>query len=288
MMTEPPLHKSTFKKSFVTTVETPKENDQEESKVAFHKPCLFCAHDHTMDSCVKMSNKLHKDKIEFLRTNGLCFACLKRGHLTKACKRHLTSQICSKKHPTVLHIRNTSSSLGGDLPCPQTNVHKKPCYTGCTADCKLAIIPVKVKAAKGSRVSQTYAFLDPGSSATFCKEKLMRRLNLNGKRIEILLKTMGQEKPVKTFRLSGLEVSKLNRDYFIELPETFTQSSIALSQENIPHEEDIRRWPYLKDVRLHSIEADVDLLIGINVPKVMEPLRVINSQKDGPYAVQII
>lgn len=30
-----------------------------------------------------------------------------------------------------------------------------------TADCKLAIIPVKVKASKGSRVFKTYAFLNP-------------------------------------------------------------------------------------------------------------------------------
>ncbi len=76
----------------------------------------------------------------------------------------------------------------------------------------------------------------------------MRRLNMAGKQIKSLLKTMGQEKPIKTFRLSGLEVSGLDSDYFIKLPETFTQSSIPVSQENIPREEDIKKWPYLKDV----------------------------------------
>lgn len=107
-----------------------------------------------------------------------------------------------------------------------------------------------------------------------------------GKRIEIFLKTMEWEKPIKTFQLSNLEVSGLDSDYFIEMPENFTQSSISVSQKNIPREEDIKKWLYMKDARLCSIKADIDMLIGINVPKAMEPLRINNSQKDGPYAVQ--
>ncbi|KAL0189854.1 hypothetical protein M9458_016953 [Cirrhinus mrigala] len=94
----------------------------------------------------------------------------------------------------------------------------------------------------------------------------------------ILLKTMGHEKPVKTYSLNG--------NNFIELPKVFTQSSIPVSQEIIPKQDDIRRWAYLNDVQLDSTEAEVDLLIGVNVPEAMEPLKVINSQTDGPYAVQ--
>lgn len=48
---------------------------------------------------------------------------------------------------------------------------------------------------------------------------------------------------------------------------------------------DIKRWPYLKDVHLRPIKAEVVLLIGANVLKAMEPLRVINSQHEVPYAV---
>lgn len=40
-------------------------------------------------------------------------------------------------------------------------------------DYKLAIVPVKIKACNGSNIIQTNAFLDPGSSATFCTENLM-------------------------------------------------------------------------------------------------------------------
>lgn len=242
-VTEPPMHKSSCRKSFVTTVssiEASKQNSQPKknqghANVAFNKPCLFCDYDHAMDSCVKMVDIPHKDKMYFLRTNGLCFACLKQGYLTKACKKRLTCQICSKKHPTVLHIKN--ATLDGGSPNSQIDVHKKDDdskkanssrpvimavvsteHTGAgSAECKLAIIPVKLKATKGSRVFHTYAFLVPGSSSTFCMERLMRRLNMAGKQIKIMLKTMGQEKPIKTFRLSGLEVSGLDSNYCPEL-----------------------------------------------------------------------
>ncbi|KAK0148998.1 hypothetical protein N1851_010605 [Merluccius polli] len=152
-------------------------------------------------------------------------------------------------------------------------------------DHKLAIVPVRVKATKGSHSIETYAFLDPGSSATFCTEKLMEELSVRGRKTEIVLQTMCYEKPVKTFKLCGLEVCSLEGNEFIELPEVFTQQAIPVSDQNIPREEDLKQWPYLNEVKLNSIKADVSLLIGVNIPKAMEPLKVINSQDNGPYAV---
>lgn len=47
----------------------------------------------------------------------------------------------------------------------------------------LAIVPVQVKAGKGSKVVNYYAFLDPGSNASFCTDKLMTELNLCGRTV---------------------------------------------------------------------------------------------------------
>lgn len=49
---------------------------------------------------------------------------------------------------------------------------------------------------------------------------------------------------------------------------------------------DISQRPYLKEVCLLRIEAEVGLLIGANNPKAIEPLQVINSEDEGPYAVK--
>lgn len=77
-------------------------------------------------------------------------------------------------------------------------------------DCKLPIVPVQVKSNKGSRIINTYAFLDKGSTAVFCTESLMHKLHLTGREGNILLRTMGQERVVSGHIVSGLEVAALD------------------------------------------------------------------------------
>lgn len=133
---------------------------------------------------------------------------------------------------------------------------------------------------------ETYAFIDPGSSATFCSQALMNQLNMSGRKTEILLRTMGQKKVMQSYVLSRLEVCGLEEKDVVELPNVFTQNSIPVRRENIPLQKDIDRWSYLKEVRLPLLDADVGLLIRTNAHKAMEPWKVIHSQKDGPYAVK--
>ncbi|KAJ8362365.1 hypothetical protein AAFF_G00378230 [Aldrovandia affinis] len=160
--------------------------------------------------------------------------------------------------------------------------------TGAGRNCTLAIVPVRVNVTKGNRSVLTYAFLDPGSSAMFCTENLMKRLHAKGRKTEILLRTMGQERPVKSFGLTGLEVTNLEGTTHLNLLRVYTQDRIPVSKENIPTQNDLEKWPYLSGIQLDEIDADIDLLIGINVPKAMEPWHIINSQGNGPYAVKTL
>ncbi|XP_059184653.1 uncharacterized protein LOC131967729 [Centropristis striata] len=61
---------------------------------------------------------------------------------------------------------------------------------------------------------------------------------------------------------------------------------MPVSSLNVPQQEDLVQWSYLKDVKLHNIDSGVDLLIGTDAPKVMEPWELINSQDEGPYAAR--
>lgn len=72
----------------------------------------------------------------------------------------------------------------------------------------------------------------------------------------------------------------------IYLPTTYMQDEIPVKKENIPTQEDLRPWRYLKEVKLNPINSDIGLLIGSNVPMALEPWKVINSKQNGPYAVQ--
>ncbi len=105
---------------------------------------------------------------------------------------------------------------------------------------------------KGTHLVKTYAFLDPGSSDTFCTEVLMSELKVNGRRTDILLRIMGDEKQVKIHIVSGLEISSLDGDQFVQLPVVFTQRTIPVHKGNIPQQKVLERWQYLKDVCLPS------------------------------------
>ena len=63
---------------------------------------------------------------------------------------------------------------------------------------------------------------------------------------------------------------------------------MPVTKDSIATQEDILQWSYLNQVKLPKIDAEVELLIGINAANVMEPWQVINSQGDGPYATRTL
>lgn len=100
-------------------------------------------------------------------------------------------QECSAKHPSVLHVakevtvtpENTedASTEGTDEAASAfvATEHETCGATGAgNKECVLAIIPVKIKTKQSDKVNETHAFMDQGSTATFCTEDLMRQLNV--------------------------------------------------------------------------------------------------------------
>lgn len=177
--------------------------------------CLYCDNGHDLMSCLQFEKQPHREKINFVRQNGICFGCLtKGGHLSKDCTQHLYCSICNKQHPSVLHIKALESSKQlKKTPVSSTQVslqdgkHAGVKSMQIYIECLLSIVPVQVKSSKGSKILHTYAFLDPGSLASFSAstEDLMRKLNITGRKTNILLRTMSQDKSVPSYIVSGLK-----------------------------------------------------------------------------------
>ncbi|KAK0139489.1 hypothetical protein N1851_023681 [Merluccius polli] len=251
--------------------------------------CVFCSGNHLLEKCQQFTRKKHRDRISFLKEQGLCFGCFCAGHLSRQCDKRLVCRVCGQNHPSVLHVdKRDKDRADSRFKEPVTSASHQTCgHTGAgDGRCFLSILPVQVKSAKGDRVISTYAFLDPGSTATFCSEHLMQRLNIAGRRTSFLLQTMGQERVVPAYSLSSLEVSGLENNLFYKLPEVLTQKKMPVSLDNIVKEEDLAKWPYLSEVKIPSLMANVDLLIGSNAPRMLEPWEVVNSHGEGPYAIR--
>lgn len=91
-----------------------------------------------------------------------------------------------------------------------------------------------------------------------------------------------------THVITGLEISRLDQNNFIQLPDVFTQKEMPVTMENIPTKKDLARWSYLQKVVIPEIDGNIELLIGTNASKVIEPWEIINSQGEGPYAVKTL
>lgn len=135
-------------------------------------------------------------------------------------------------------------------------------------------------------VLQTYAFLDHGRSTTFCTENLTRRLKFIGEETKIRLHTMTKYKESRTHYITSMEISSLDEDNFIPISEVFTHGTMPVDRQNIPRHEDLKQWPYLKDVKMSEINSSVDLLMFTNVLKALEPIQIVRSQGGGPYATK--
>ncbi|XP_064635233.1 uncharacterized protein LOC135492610 [Lineus longissimus] len=250
--------------------------------------CEFCSGgNHRLETCNQLRSKSHGERLDFLKSKALCFGCLqKAGHYSKFCSNRLTCHICSKSHPTVMH-RNQDEDRTGIASGISPRVNSG--CAGMEKQCAMSIVPVVVKAVNSDIQVNAYAFLDSGSSASFCTEELMKGLNLNGVRTKINLNTMTDvSKPVETFSVKGLEICGLNCDTFVKLPVVYTRQMLPVSKEDIPTQKDLDKWYYLQRIRLPSIDSDIGLLIGTDVPKAMEPWDVIKSEGDGPYAVKTL
>lgn len=256
------------------------------------RTCVFCKRNHTLEECMVIREKTHKDRTEFLKKGGYCFGCLMKGHVSRKCKHRMTCQVFSQKHPTILHFaKNKERDNAGGVMSEGTTVssalvslsHETKACPGVGEDrCVLAIVPVRVKSKKSNWSVEMYAFMDPGTLAPFCTDALARQLNLTGRRTEIILSTMSPMRRVKSTILLDLEISGLDENNHMDLTKVFTQKAIPVQKGNIPQQKHVERWPYLKEVKLPHIDAEVGLLIGANAHKALEPRKVDN----GPYAVK--
>ncbi|KAI2668803.1 hypothetical protein H4Q32_005610 [Labeo rohita] len=310
------LSKSKFKGNSFTTsvtdvdrhtakemkVKTEDSTHQVKSRLSNPVTCLFCSQNHSLEQCKPFEKIKHREKVNFLKGNAVCFGCLHTGHLSKECTRRLTCKTCHQKHPTVMHIHlkqkvdtavNTDDSHRVEKTAPTVNnalVSAQACNHAGAGNSSgiLPILPVQVKSSLGNKVIQTYAFLDTGSTSTFCSESLMRRLNLNGRKTKISLLTMSPKSTVTSYVVNNLEISSLTGKDFYRLPEVYTQSKMPVSSANTVKKEDFEEWPYLDTVHIPYIQADVKLLIGTNASKLLEPWEVVNSHGDGPYAIRTL
>ena len=223
-------------RSLATKVVSPphdKNKSQHKAQDNKERSCTYCdGKNHDLAACWKLQEKENKYKIDFLKSKGFCFGCLKKGsHISKNCTKRLTCKKCNLNHPTILH---RDQNPGGKKSTEETEIRSagSRCspLDGAGAP---AMVPVKVYSRQTGRTILTYAFLDDGSNAVFCSERLRTQLGVTGKKTKLQVQTLLEDQRVNTRVLTDLEISDVDGQHTIQLPKVYTQDKMPVSLEDV-------------------------------------------------------
>ena len=147
------------------------------------------------------------------------------------------------------------------------------------------MVPVKVHC-KGKTVC-TYAFLDQGSTHSFCDDKLIQALGVSGQVENMTLQTLCNPSVTCRGVTLSLDVSSLDGIQLISLTKVFSIKNIPVSPNAIPAKGALNNMPHLHDIEFQKIPgATVTLLISADVPEAFCPKDVRKSNRGQPIAVE--
>ena len=160
--------------------------------------CWYCKNtSHILFDCKDFKQIPVEDRISFVKESKLRHKCLSSKHKTQECKR---SKLCSVTgckglyHHTLLHKFATTKEHPPKTSSEDKAVVLVTCGFTKSESCSisdnshvyLCIVPVRVSF--GENVVSTYAFLDQGSTHSFCKRSLLQELKAFGTRERLQLK----------------------------------------------------------------------------------------------------
>ena len=88
-----------------------------------------------------------------------------------------------------------------------------------------------------------------------------------------------------------LMVSNVNNDVdkSIVLDEVYSKSHIPIKKDYIARKCDINKWTHLKDIEIPDYDLhEVDLLIGLDAPDVLQPLEIRSGERGSLYATRTL
>lgn len=219
-------------------------------------PCLVCK-DETQGvaKCPIFAKRTTDEKKAFIHENHLCFGCLRKGHITKDCKKRHICSTCGKHHPTCLHIEKpaerasknsfaTENNTSTEREISKVMTHALTQNTSATS----SIVPVLVSSKlERQREILTYALLDTQSDSTFILEDVVTELNVNTQSVKLKISTMTAVNTVIASEIvSGLQVRGLNSEFSVQLQQAYTRDFIPIDKSHIPTKATALQWPHLQ------------------------------------------
>ena len=298
------------------------------SGISKNASCKVCQGLHDVGKCPRLLAKPVEERSKLIGELKLCFGCLKPmepAHNARNCQHRTTCDVCNRLHPTCLHGfrfrpkeddgKRQQLDVNANNFTLNANTVKKVTATAIATDGKsqdvdvtvantnynsrgqiisMCVVPVRVSHSSTNTEVVTMAMLDSCSQATFASNSLIKRLGIDGRKTSLSIKTINGTERISSNVVTGISVS-CSFDNLppatLKLPKVYTKECLPVDREEITTREKIKRWSYLKPAMDYIGDRDdvaVELLIGADCSKAIEPLEVIPSEQGGPYAYRSI
>ena len=115
-------------------------------------------------------------------------------------------------------------------------------------------------------------------------------MKIGGRATSISIKILNGENTFQSHAVDGLQICSSNAEskkILLNLPTTYTQYQLPVDTNEVATPKKLEKWKYFEPILGEIIEKDdiqVDLLIGANFVKALEPVKIISSEAQGTYA----
>lgn len=148
--------------------------------------CAYCKMSgHNINRCEIFINLSDRERNEKAREMKLCLNCLRDNHAVANCRITTKCRICDKKHSTLLHLNEESSSQDNITITNHASNNKQ---ISCVL---LSTAIVSIKGNKG-KFEKCRALLDQGSMSNYISKAMCKRLGLETKSCNIEIKCLNQ------------------------------------------------------------------------------------------------
>ena len=276
--------------------------------------CIHCKLEgHSLVECDKFAHSSYVERFSVIKSDGLCFGCLKSGHSSRFCKNRLQCSTCGGRHPTLLHDPDKSQQIKRDMPVTKSSNYQSPdqdslleMATQTEAQCfhvdsdkgdKCSmIIPVYVSHVScPEKEVLVYCLLDNQSDTSFILSSVTKSLGVQGPEVDLSLSTMsGQGQVVNSSVMNGLVVrgyDKVSTENRVNLARAYTTDVMPANRSHIPTKRKVRSIPnlgWLDSILSDELDIPIGLLIGYNCAQALIPKGVVSSQREGLFAQQSV
>lgn len=246
--------------------------------------CDICSDQHFNYQCSALKQLTPSQRAEKIRSNGLCFNCLRKGHQSKHCPSARSCRTCNKKHLTLLHEdakSDNTQDVGANVSVPsQPTVTNSPvlasppsvadrpvsptCSCSKVQDSKTVLLLTALVNAydKYGQPHPCRVLLDSGSQVNFVTERMANLLGMPKTKADVpitginALRSVARDKIFVKFRSRFNEFQACIECLVTpKVTQSIPSTKFDVSSWNLP--QDVQ----LADPKFHTPDR-IDLLIG--------------------------